>query len=317
MLKAGSLIFAVSLLATASLAAKPYPGTTCTPFPADSWWQADVSQLPVHARSKAWVSNMQPNRSIWPDFGPSFGEIPGPYGIPVTVVSNATPKVAVRFQYSSESDKVRYPLGGKPKVEGWQWRSGDRHVIMINKDTCRLYETWATAKGSPWRAGSGATWSLDSNALRPINWTSADAAGLPIYPGLLRLDEVQSLNIGHAIRFTTPVTNNFFIWPARHKAGSVNNFNYPPMGARFRLKASYVIKSNLRAETKAILRAMKTYGLVLADNGSPWFFQGEAKRGWNTDMLGELKRIPASAFEAVDTSSLRISRDSMQVKKLP
>ncbi len=260
---------------------------------------------------------MQRTRNIWPDFGPSYGAINGPYGIPITLVSNATPTVTVKFLYAAESDPVRYPLGGLPKVEGWQWQNGDRHVIMVNKDTCRLYETWATEKGPPWRAGSGATWSLKSNALRPIYWTSADAAGLPIFPGLLRYDEVAALNIGHAIRFTTPVIDNTFIWPARHKAGSVNDRNFPPMGARFRIRASYVIKSNLRADTKAILRAMKKYGIVLADAGSPWYFQGASDTRWNQQMLDELKNIPASAFEAVNTSSLRINANSMRVKTVP
>jgi hypothetical protein len=312
-----SILVAIASFSNPAISAKPYPGTSCTPFPADSWWQADISKLPVHTKSKAWTSTMQPGRSIWPDFGPSYGAINGPYGIPITVVSNATPVVSVKFLYASESDPVKYPLGSQSKVEGWQWQSGDRHVITINKDTCRLYETWATEKGPPWKAGSGATWSLKSNALRPLYWTSADAAGLPIFPGLLRYDEVAALNIGHAIRFTTPVIDNTFTWPARHKAGSVNDRNYPPMGARFRIKSSYVIKSTLRPETKAILRAMKKYGIVLSDAGSPWFFQGASDTRWNQQMLDELKKIPASAFEAVNTSSLRIYVNSIRVKTVP
>jgi hypothetical protein len=317
MLNRLSILLAFAVLTNPSVAAKPYPGTSCTPFPADSWWQADISKLPVHPRSNAWTATMQPGRNIWPDFGPSYGAINGPYGIPVTIVSNVTPVVSVKFLYASESDAVRYPLGQQSKVEGWQWQSGDRHVITVNKDTCRLYETWATEKGPPWRAGSGATWSLKSNALRPVYWTSADAAGLPIFPGLLRYDEVAALNIGHAIRFTTPEIDNTFAWPARHKAGTMNDRNYPPMGARFRIKSSYVIRSGLRADTKAILRAMKKYGIVLADAGQPWFFQGASDMRWNQQMLDELKNIPASAFEVVNTSSLRINSNSMQVKKVP
>jgi hypothetical protein len=317
MLKFVSVLTGLIALASPGIAAKPLPGTSCTPFPADSWWQADISKLPVHPKSAAWTSNMQKSRNIWPDFGPSYGAINGPYGIPITVVTNATPRVSVSFLYASESNRVGYPLGSQSKVEGWQWQSGDRHVIMVNKDTCRLYETWATEKGPPWRAGSGATWSLKSNALRPIYWTSADAAGLPIFPGLLRYDEVATLNIGHAIRFTTPVIDNTFVWPARHKAGSVNNRNFPPMGARFRIRASYLIKSSLRADTKAVLRAMKKYGIVLADAGSPWFFQGASDTRWNQQMLDELKNIPAAAFEAVNTSSLRIETNSMRVKAVP
>jgi hypothetical protein len=181
------------------------------------------------------------------------------------------------------------------------------------------YETWATRKaaGNKWFAGSGATWDLNSNALRHIGWTPADAAGLPILPGLLRYEEVAARTIDHAIRFTTDVTDRRFLWPARHQAGSVNDQRYPPMGARFRLKKSYPIAASLRADTKAVLGAMKTYGLVLADNGSPWFFQGTADTRWPVALLDQLKQVPASAFEAVDTSSLMISPNSMQVGPSP
>ena len=298
--------------------ARAIPGTSCPNFPADSWWSADVSKLPVHARSQQWMSHMSPSRLLHPDFGPSYGEIPVPYGIPITVVDNSHPKVKVTFQYASESDKVRYPLGDDTKVEGGQYQSGDRHTIVINKDTCRLYETWATRRqGNKWSAGSGATWLLTSNDLRRRGWTSADAAGLPILPGLLRFDEVARGKVDHAIRFTTDVTDRSFLWPARHHAGSVSDRNYPPMGARFRLKASYVISSSLRPDTQAVLRGMKRYGLVLADNGSPWFFQGTSDKRWPEAFIDELKRIPASAFEAVDTSSLMIAPNSMQVRKQP
>ena len=224
----------------------------------------------------------------------------------------------MQFQYASESDRVGYPLGADTKVEGGQWTSGDRHTIVVNRDTCRLYETWATRKqGNAWSAGSGATWNLNSNTLRHINWTSADAAGLPILPGLLRYDEVAARAIDHAIRFTTDVSDMRYLWPARHQAGSVDDLRFPPMGARFRLKASYVIASNLRADTKAILQAMKKYGLALADNGTPWYFQGTADTRWPNALLDQLKQVPASAFEAVDTSSLMISPDSMKVRRQP
>jgi hypothetical protein len=310
-----ALCFLMSI-GTAQAAARKLPGTNCTPFPANSWWQADISKLPVHTRNKAWMSNMQSSRNIWPDFGPSFGAIPGPYGMPITIVSNTDPVASVKFLYAAESDKVRYPLGPRTKVEGFNWTApGDRHTITVNKDTCRLYETWATEKlPNGWKAGSGATWSLKSNALRPIYWTSADAAGLPILPGLLRYDEVAARDIGHAIRFTIPVSDNTFLWPARHKAGAVNDRSFPPFGARFRLKANYRIPTGYGSDTKAVLNAMKKYGIVLADNGSPWFFQGAADTRWQLKMLNELKQIPASAFEAVDTSSLVVSRNSMAVK---
>ena len=290
------------------------PGTSCPVFPADSWWHADISALPVHASSAMWISRMSPTRNLHPDFGPSYGAQSVPYGIPITVVADTHAKAPVKFTYAQESDRIRYPLGNDTKVEGGQYISGDRHTVIVNSATCRLYETWATARsGADWRAGSGASWLLTSNDLRPSGWTSADAAGLPILPGLLRYDEVASRGIDHAIRFTTDVTDRRFVWPARHQAGSVSNPAYPPMGARFRLKASYKIAAVLRADTKAILRAMKKYGLVLADNGSPWYFQGTADTRWSGPLLDELKQIPAAAFEAVDTASLKISSGSMQV----
>ena len=226
----------------AEISDRAVSGTTCPTFPANSWWHADVSKLPKHARNAQWMSHMSPSRRLHPDFGPSYGEQPAPYGIPITVVGNSHPTVLVHFDYSAESDHVRYPLGPDTKVEGGQWKTGDRHTVVVNRDTCRLYETWATRKsGTNWLAGSGATWDLKSNALRPRGWTSADAAGLPILPGLLRYDEVAARTVDHAIRFTTDTTDERYLWPASHQAGSVNNPAYPPMGARFRLKSSYVI----------------------------------------------------------------------------
>src|SRR5437763_750549 len=193
--------------------------------------------------------------------------------------------------------------------------SGDRHAVIVDKSSCRLYELWNVRKGSNgrWTAGSGATWSLGSDALRPAGWTSADAAGLAILPGLLRYPEVESGTIDHAIRFTTNVTQKAFVWPARHQAGSTSSTAYPPMGARFRLKASYPI-SSYRPDTQAVLRAMKTYGLVLADNGSPWYFQGTSDTRWTSGLLDQLKTIPASAFQAVNTSLLEINVNSAQAK---
>jgi hypothetical protein len=264
------------------------------------------------------MARMSPDVKLHPDFGPSFGAQSVPYGIPITVVAGSHAKVHVKFQYADESDRVPYPLGPDTKVEGGQWTSGDRHTVVVDRDSCRLYETWATRKAQgKWFAGSGATWDLNSNQLRPKNWTSADAAGLPVLPGLLRYDEVAAHNIDHAIRFTTEVSDKHFLWPARHQAGSVNDPRYPPMGARFRLKATYPIKPSLRPDTRAILLAMKKFGLALADNGSDWYFQGTADTRWPNALLDELKQIPASAFEAVDTSSLMVSPNSMQVKPQP
>ena len=249
---------------------------------------------------------------LHPDFGPSYGDGPN-YGIPITVVRKTHAKVKVRFSYGSESDKVRYPLGKDTKIEGGRGSDGDRHAIIVDKDRCRLYEIYdARQVAGKWRGGSGAVWSLKKNKLRPAGWTSADAAGLPILPGLLRWNEVRSNRIDHAIRFTTDETSNGYLWPARHFAGSTDDPNYPPMGARFRLSASYDA-SGLSAYAQRVVAAMKKYGLVLADNGSPWFFQGEQHRKWPDQLIEDLKSIPADAFVAVDTSSLQVSPDSAQV----
>ena len=290
---------------TAAVAKRPVAGTSCPTFPADNYWHADISRLPVEPRSKKWLSHMSTGVDLHPDFGPSFGHGPN-YGLPITAVAHSHPRVRVRFQYASESDKVRYPLGNDTRIEG----GSDRHAIIVDKGTCRLYETFATRKrDGKWHAGSGAVWSLTSNHLRPNGWTSADAAGLPILPGLLRWNEVKRRDIDHAIRFTTDITSTHHVWPARHDAGSKRRWSYPPMGARFRLRASYH-PSGFGPKAMAVVNAMKTYGLVLADNGSPWYFQGERNAHWPNSLIEQLKRIPASRFVAVDTSSLKVSNDS-------
>jgi hypothetical protein len=283
----------------------------CRVFPANNYWNTSVSRLPAHRRSRQWLSHMSPNSRLHPDFGPSYGAQSAPYGIPVTVVGGRHRKVPVGFTYAGESDRVSYPLGGDTRIEGGQMRTGDRHALIIDRSSCRLYETWAThRRHRHWYAGSGATWSLNSNELRTDGWTSADAAGLPILPGLLRYREVEVRHrVSHAIRFTTDVTDRRHIWPARHDAGSVSDRAYPPMGARFRLRAGFDI-SQFRADTRAVLRAMKRYGLVLADNGSPWFFQGAADRRWPPRLLSQLEHVPARAFVAVATRGLRVSQDS-------
>jgi hypothetical protein len=313
----------VSALA-ASLAALPMaapvsagpaerPVAGCPTFPSDNYWHADVSTLPVHPRSRDWLRHMSPSSRLHPDFGPSYGEQPVPYGIPVTVVGAGHPKVKVRFGYASESDRVRYPLGTDTRIEGGWKAGGDRHAIVVDRSTCRLYETWNTKRrNGVWHAGSGAVWDLTSNRLRRNGWTSADAAGLPILPGLLTWSEVAHGTVDHAIRFTTDVTDRRYVWPARHQAGSVSNRNYPPMGARFRLKAGFDL-SGYRADTRVVLRAMQTYGLVLADNGSPWYFQGDASSKWPSGLLDELKSVPARAFVAVDTRPLMVDPDSARV----
>jgi hypothetical protein len=302
-----------SLGSPAAAAEKPIAGTSCSEFPANSWWRADVSGLPVHQRSRAWLSHMSTGVDLHPDFGPSYGDGPD-YGIPVTVVKSSHRKVRVSFYYAGESDKVRYPLGPDTRIEGGRDSGGDQHAIVVDKGRCKLYETYDTSvRNGRWRAGSGAVWSLKSNKLRPDGWTSADAAGLPILPGLLRWNEVRDDKIDHAIRFTTDITSKHHLWPARHDAGSKASLSYPPMGARFRLKAGWSA-AGLSPYAQRVVRAMKTYGLVLADNGSPWFFQGEQHAKWPEQLIEDLKTIPASAFVAVDTSSLKVSNDSMAVK---
>ena len=306
-------VSAVAGPASPTVAQRPVTGTSCSAFPSDNWWRADVSGLPVHARSRQWLSHMSTDRDLHPDFGPSYGEGPD-YGIPVTVVKPSHPRVRVRFDYAAESDRVRYPLGRDTRVEGGRGSDGDKHTVVVDRGSCRLYETWDTRKqGKRWVAGSGAVWSLGSNDLRPEGWTSADAAGLPILPGLLRWAEVKAGRADHAIRFTTDVTSRHHLWPARHDAGSRSSLAYPPMGARFRLKPGFST-SGLSAYTLAVVEAMKTYGLVLADNGSPWYFQGEQDAHWPERLIEELKGIPASAFVAVDTSSLRVSPNSAAVR---
>jgi hypothetical protein len=297
--------------------ASPVPGAGgCPVLPSDNVWHAEVSGLPVHARSAAWMGNMGGGSTrLHPDFGPSGEAMP--YGIPYNVVAGSHSKVTPAFDYADESDRVPYPFGPDTPVEGGTQSSGDRHALMVDKDTCTLYELYAANwnNGQP-TAGSGAVFDLRGNGLRPATWTSADAAGLPILPGLLRLDEVQAGHVDHAIRFTAQRTDRSYLWPARHQAGAANDPNLPPMGARFRLRSSYDI-SRLRPDTQVVLRAFKTYGLLLADNGSNWFFQGTAENGWDNGLLDELKSVPASAFDAVDESSLMADPNSARVKGAP
>jgi hypothetical protein len=308
-LAAAGLVAAPAAPAAAGSQVRDLPGTHCTAFPADNVWHASVASLPVDPHSAQWVRAIGAGLDLHPDFG-SSGDPAAPYGIPITYVAGTHPKVHVSFTYSSESDHVRYPLGSDTRIEGGRSSTGDRHAIVVDRATCRLYETWSTYHTSRgWTAGSGATWSLDANKLRPAGWTSADAAGLPILPGLLRVDEVKAGYVDHAIRFTADRTATKYIWPARHEAGDSSCSSCPPMGARFRLKAGFSLAGYSR-DTKVVLRAMKTYGLILADNGSSWYFQGEASNRWSDTMIAQLKTIPASAFQAVDESSLEVSPDS-------
>lgn len=270
----------------------PVPGTPCTVFPRDNVWNTDISRVPLHRKSSTWLRSMKASGST---LHPAFGR--RPYGMPYAVVSNFHPKVPIRFEWSNESDPGPYPFGLEIPLE----QNDDRHALMINKETCTLYELFrADWNGGLPRAGSGAIFSLSSNRLRPNGWTSADAAGLPILAGLLRYDEVMSGAITHAIRFTTPRTDCRHIWPARHHVGGCNR-SYPPMGARFRLKAGYNI-SRFSWSIRVILRAFKRYGLILADNGPNWYVGGTMDSRWTDRILRELKTVPASAFQVVNES---------------
>ncbi len=285
------------------------PGTSCSVFPYNNVWHADISRLPVHARSAAWISSMGGTaRRLHPDFGPSGGE--RPYGIPYDVVAGSRATTSIEFLYDDESDAGPYPFGSDTTIE----MGSDRHAIMIDKDACRLYELFdAQYSSGGSTAGSGAIFDLRSNALRPAGWTSADAAGLPIFAGLLRLDEVKAGRIDHAIRVTASRTDRSYLWPARHHAGAAWDPSLPPMGARFRMKAGYAL-SGLRPDTQVILRAFKRHGLIVADNGSNWYFGGTSESGWPTGLLDELKLIPAGAFEAVNVSSIMADPNSGRVR---
>ena len=309
-----ALVLTSLLVPSSAHAGTSLPGTTCPLFPADSVWNTDISGLPVDPHSAQWLASMDAGSAdLHPDFGPSGGSVP--YGIPYAVVDSSHPKVSISFTYADESDPGPYPFGPDTPIEGGSNSSGDRHALMVDSSTCTLYELWdAQYSSSGSTAGSGAIWSLQSNALRPAGWTSADAAGLPILPGLLRLDEVEAGMVTHAIRFTAARTDTSYIWPARHEAGAASDPSLPPMGARFRLKAAFDI-AHYSTQAQVILRAMQHYGLILADNGSNWYFQGTADNGWPSSLIAELKTVPASAFEAIDESSLMVDPNSGQARQ--
>ena len=315
LLVAGAGLVPLVWVARPVRASTPVPGASACPlFPADDVWNADISGLPVDPHSAQWLASMSASTTnLHPDFGPS-GDPSAPYGIPYTVVDASHPKVKVSFTYASESDPGPYPFGSDTPIEGGASATGDRHALMLDSSTCTLYELYdAHYSSSGSTAGSGAIWNLNSDQLRPAGWTSADAAGLPILPGLLRYDEVAAGAVTHAIRFTASRTDRSYLWPARHQAGAATDSSLPPMGARFRLKAGFDI-SGFSASAQVILRALQHYGLILADNGSNWYFTGAADNRWSNSLLDELKRVPASAFEAVDESSLMVDPNSGAVR---
>ncbi len=288
----------------------------CPMMPADSFWHARVDALPPNSRSAAWVTTIGATKHFHMDFGSGTWD-GGPIGIPYTTVGAGQPRVPITFDYSDESDAGPYPLPYDAPVEGGQSASGDRHVLVVDSAACRLYETYDAHRGSgptaAWSAGSGAVYDLRSDALRPAGWTSADAAGLAILPGLVRYDQVASGHIDHAIRFTAPQTQKAYIWPARHQASSSTDANRPPMGAWFRLRADFDT-SGLAHDARVIAEAMKTYGLILADNGSSWYVSGAPDERWNNDVLHQLDRIAGSDMTAVDSSSLMADPNSGRIR---
>jgi hypothetical protein len=272
----------------------------CPIFPANNPWNEPVDKLPVAANSAQIIASIGLDTGLHPDFGSGLydGE---PIGIPFDVVSGTTPLSRVTFDYSAESDRVGYPIPKNVHIEGGNASTGDRHAILVDKSTCRLYELYdLTHTSSGWHAGSGATWNLRSNKLRPAGWTSADAAGLPIFPGLARYDEVARGVIDHALRFTVEHTRRAYVYPARHYASDSTDPSLPPMGLRVRLKASVDI-SGFPRQARIILQALKTYGMIVADNGSNWYISGAPNPGWNNDALHTLDRITGSDFEVVAT----------------
>ena len=325
-----AIVAALSLTSALSLRAAPRANSTlylplimrgnsspaidgCPVFPADNVWNARVDALPVDAKSSTYIAFIGPNIGLHPDFGSGTWE-GGPIGIPYTTVPATQPRVSITFYYPDESDPGPYPIPPDTPIE----YGSDHHILIIERDNCNLYEVFDASTsngGASWDAGSGAVWNLRSNALRPADWTSADAAGLPILPGLARYDEVAAGEIKHALRFTVRATNGTYIWPARHRTTSPFNANAPPMGQRFRLKSSFDV-SGFSPQVQVILNGLKRYGMFVADNGSNWYISGAPEERWDNDMLvGELRRVKGTDFEAVDESSLMVDPNSGQVRR--
>lgn len=267
----------------------------CPVFPATNVWNTPVDTRAIAADSATMISTIGLTRGLHMDFGSYAG-----YGIPYQVVTSGTPRSAVAFDYADESDQVVYPIPAAPLIEG----GSDHHVLLVDKDACQLFELFdARQVGGAWAAGSGATWDLRSNALRPLGWTSADAAGLPILPGLVRYDEVAAGTIDHALRFTTNQTRTSYLYPARHQAGASASAALPPMGLRVRLRADYDT-SRFSPQAKVIADALKRYGMILADNGSPWYVSGESDLRFDDAVLHELDVVTGQDLQVVDTSRL-------------
>jgi hypothetical protein len=298
-------VAAAALAFAAPTAAAPVPlpdAPGCPLFPDTNVWNKPVSKLPLRSNSKTIVKAIGAGLPVHADFGSGLYE-GAPIGIPITVVDSSQATSAVDFEYDDESDAGPYPIPPGVDIEGGDDSDGDRHAIIVDSDSCTLYELFALYP-SPWSAGSGAIWSLTSNALRPRGWTSADAAGLPILPGLVRYEEVAAGHIDHAIRFTVNRSRRAYVYPARHFASSRTSKALPPMGLRLRLRSNYPV-AKFPYQARVVLKALKRYGMIVADNGTSWYLTGTPDDGWNNDQLHKLGQVKGSDFRVVDTRKLK------------
>jgi hypothetical protein len=292
----------VPLALAAPAGGHPLPDApACPVFPDTNVWNKRVDNLPLRKDSRTIVNAIGADLNLHADFGSGLWD-GGPIGIPVTVVDSTTPLSTVAFDYADESDPGPYPIPDDVAIEGGSSADGDRHALLVDSDSCTLYELYHLYPS--WSAGSGAIWDVTSNALRPRGWTSADAAGLPILPGLARYDDVAAGSIDHALRFTVRRSRRAYVYPARHFASSRTSKSLPPMGLRLRLRRDYFIGS-FPPQAQIVLRALKRYGMIVADNGSSWYVSGAPAPGWDNDDLHTLGKVKGSNFRVVDTTSLR------------
>jgi hypothetical protein len=304
-LRIAAVAACVGVLAGSAGALRMPGAPSCPVFPASSPWNRPVDALPLATNSATMIRSIGLGDELHADFGSGLWD-GGPIGIPITYVPGTQPRSLVSFIWPTESDRIRYPIPANVAIEGGRASHGDRHAIIVDRDSCRLYElgNLYPLVGGLWRAGAGATWDLRSNRLRPPGWTSADAAGLPILPGLVRYDEVRRGVIDHALRFTAERTRRAFVYPARHFASASNSPALPPMGLRVRLRKNFDV-SGFPPQARVVLVALKRYGMILADNGSNWFVSGEPNARWSNKQLRTLDRVKGADFQVVDARSLR------------
>jgi hypothetical protein len=298
-------VLAAALVLAASAAATPVPlpdAPSCPLFPPTNVWNKPVGKLPLRSSSRKIVRSIGARLPVHADFGSGLWA-GGPIGIPITVVDSSQTTSPVEFAYDDESDPGPYPIPNGVAIEGGDGSDGDRHADIVDSDSCTLYELFALYP-SPWSAGSGAIWSLTSNALRPAGWTSADAAGLPILPGLVRFEEVAAGHIDHAIRFTVRRSRHAYVYPARHFASDLTSKSLPPMGLRLRLRANYPL-SGFPYQARVVLKALKRYGMIVADNGTSWYLTGAPDPSWDNDQLHTLGKVKGSDFRVVDTRGFK------------